>query len=301
MNPNQYEAALNSLVWRDMSHFGRFVVAGADAANLLHHLSSNDIKAMKPGEVREGALVSSKARVLDFITVIREDRARFLVVTSPNRREMFEPHARQFILFRQDVKIEDQTGTGGLYGVFGAESLKADFSVAQGLKASTGRLPGSGWLVTERPAADLTQIDDHDTYNVLRVEAGVPVAGAELTEDINPWEAGLDSVISLHKGCYNGQEVIARLNTYKKIKQLLRGLHLDGGQPLPANGCPLRAGGKNAGFVTSAVSSPRFGAIALAYVRSGFQEPGSAVEVKNEVPGAAYVAATVTALPFGAA
>ncbi len=278
-----YRAAQNSLAWRDMSHFGRFKFSGADAATLLHHLTTQDIKGQKVGQAREAVLISSKARVLDWLTIIRIETDVFRVITSPNRRAMLAPHARKFVLFRQDVQIEDETESGPMWGAFGPAA-----SEIAGEKWPTKRLPNGGFLSFEKPqnAASI----DNETFNVLRIEAGIPVAGLELTEEVNPWEAGFESDISLAKGCYNGQEIVARLHAYKKIKQGLFGLKLE---TLPLE-LPrqLNKATKNAGFVTSAIESPRFGPIALGFVRGDFQNQGEELNLGNQK-------ATVARLPFG--
>jgi len=323
MNLEIYKAAQENAVWREMSHFGRFRCSGSEAAALLHHLTTNDIKKLSPGAGCDAALISSKARVLDWLTVYRlEDE--FLVVTSPNRREIFQPHVQKFILFRQDVRIEDVTAATATFGLFGprADAVLSAFGAATISKeplnthrsltigevsihiARTQRLPLGGVLLWSQDGDGLRRlvqesrqpICDNETFNVLRIEAGLPVAGLELTEDINPWEAQLDAMVSLNKGCYNGQEVVARLNTYQKVKQRLRGLRLEeviapGERPL------LRAEGRAAGFITSSVQSPRFSPIALAYVRGDYQEPGRELEVATE--GTSNTA-TVTVLPFAA-
>lgn len=266
-----------------MSHFGCFQIAGKDAANLLHHLTTQDIKGQQVGAAREAVLISNKARVLDWLSVLRLESEVFRVVTSPNRRAMFAPHAQKFVLFRQDVRIEDQTGAAPLWGVFGPRALEVE-----GEKWPTTRLPGGGFLAFQTPPG--APSCDNDTFNVLRIEAGIPVAGLELTEDINPWEAGFENAISLAKGCYNGQEVVARLHAYKKIKQGLFGLKLE---RMPSE-LPLQLTreGKNAGFATSAIESPRFGPIALAFVRGDYQNEGEVLEFGAQT-------ARVTALPFG--
>ncbi len=206
MNQQIYNDARENWAWRDLSHFGQFRLSGADAATLLHHLTTNDIKGLKPGAACDAVLISHKGRVLDWLTVLREEKS-LLVITSPNRRALFKPHFEKFILFRQDVKIEDVTGK--MQGIFGPQAEGA---------IATKRLPGGGFFVLNDEFPTSPPCDD-ETYNILRVEAGVPVTGLELTETVNPWEAGLDAAISLHKGCYNGQEIIARLNTYQKVKQ----------------------------------------------------------------------------------
>lgn len=335
MNNFIYRAATERAVWRDMTHWGRFRVRGADAGALLHHLTTNDIKGLKIGQGRDAALVSSRARLLDLVTIFR-DGDGFLVITAPNRRAMFRPHAEKFIVYRQDIQIEDVSGQTALWGVWGPQaagvlqSLGAQEVLETPLNtvhkgetngvdfqcARTSRLPATGALLWGRPelareimarvqaseagnepeTSDAAPLCDSETFDVLRVEAGLPVAGLELIEEINPWEARLNDTISLHKGCYNGQEIVARLNTYKKVKQHLCGLKLS--SVAPAGRLSLRAAtsegaSREAGFITSSVVSPRFGAIALAYVKADFAQPGQTLTVGDE--GAT---ATVVELPF---
>ncbi len=307
MNPSVYSTALKSFVWRDMGHFGRFRVSGRDAASLLHHLTTNDIKRLRPGQSCDAALISNRARMLDWLTVVRDADAGggFIVITSPNRREMFEPHARRFIGFRQDIAIEDVSGNSALWAVFGGVKPEIGAFRTALHYAPTARLPGGGWWIwgeieeLRAVQSELSTLEcDPDTFNVLRVEAGLPVAGAELIEEVNPWEAGLDSSISLSKGCYNGQEVVARLHTYKKVKQRLCGLRLSAVLSLaPGVRAKLGAAGRDAGFVTSAVVSPRFGPIALGYARTGYQEAGQQIEVVTE--HGEEIHAVVAPLPFG--
>jgi folate-binding protein YgfZ len=310
--------------WRAMSHFGRFRVEGTDAAQLLHHLTTNHIKKLQSDEGCDAVLITNKARVLDWLTIWRTGDA-YEVLTSPNRRALFVPHARKFVLYRQDVRFQDISENGALYGLFGdgTKEVLASWNAAQVLDAPLNvriavevegatlwlsrarRLPGDGVLVecddydTLQQSIGRTSVSlcDDETYNILRVEAGIPVAGLELTEEINPWEAGLDFAISLDKGCYNGQEVVARLNTYQKIKQRLFGLKLE--TPLAMSAVAstkiqLKSDGRDAGYLTSSVESPRLGALALGYVRTDFQQADRTLQVLSSPAQAA----TVTPLPF---
>jgi folate-binding protein YgfZ len=156
-------------------------------------------------------------------------------------------------------------------------------------------LAGDGFLLTvpAASAADLRRAihdgagepvveADQALLEILRVEAGLPAAGAELTEDHNPWEARLDDAISLSKGCYVGQEVVARLNTYQKVVRRLVRLAI----PAPgrvAPGDPVRAGSGVIGSVTSSVVIPDGTGrmLALGYVRGEDADAGTAVEVEH--------------------
>jgi len=308
MNLETYNTAHDAAVWRELSHFGRFVFSGKEAAALLHHLTTNDIRALKDGSTCDTALITSKARVLDLLTVSRIGN-ELHVVTSPNRREAFIPHCERFIVYRQDVHISDVTSATSMVGLFGpqwqatlatmmgAPEIELKEGTTQEIKVDgvpalallTRRLPGGGCLLwsasrglTERFAArtELPRVDDA-TYNVLRVESAIPAAGLELTEDINPWEAGFDYAISLHKGCYNGQEVVARLNTYKKVKQHLFRLKIE--KPFPLGERPLLTqNGKTAGIATSSAISPKLGPLALAYIRGDYETPGEQLEMATQ-------------------
>jgi aminomethyltransferase len=133
---------------------------------------------------------------------------------------------------------------------------------------------------------------DADTLDVLRVEAGHGAFGRELSAEYIPLETNLWDAISFNKGCYIGQEIIARMESRGRLAKQLRGLRLPEGLPgglaLPAK---LAIGDKEAGDLTSLAESPRHGLIGLAYVRSAHAEPGTALEV-----GGAH--AEVAALPF---
>lgn len=134
---------------------------------------------------------------------------------------------------------------------------------------------------------------DADLFERLRIEAGTPWLGQELDESVLPAEAGLERAVSTTKGCYTGQEVVARLRSRERRNHVLVGLRFPG-EPL-APGSPLAsAEGKRIGEVTSSVSSPVFGAIGLGFVRHEHAEPGVSVLAGD---GAETV---VAALPFGA-
>ena len=125
----------------------------------------------------------------------------------------------------------------------------------------------------------------------MRVESGSPGAGHELTEAYTPLEVHLNYAISDKKGCYTGQEVIARQINFDKITRHLVGLTLES---TTEEGTSLVSGSTPAGTVTSTVISPRFGPIALAVVKRPFDKPGTILTVE----GGDQAKARVTALPF---
>ncbi len=129
-----------------------------------------------------------------------------------------------------------------------------------------------------------------DLLEVLRIEAGVPLLGAELDEDVLPDEARLGHAISTNKGCYVGQEIVARLRTRGHVNHLLVGFKFSGNAP-PGPDTPVSVNGRKTGEVTSACSSPEVGAIGLGFVRREHAEPGTDV-------CAGEVTAVISKLPF---
>jgi folate-binding protein YgfZ len=133
--------------------------------------------------------------------------------------------------------------------------------------------------------------------DILRIEAGRPRFGIDMTADTIPLEAGIeDRAISMTKGCYVGQEVIVRVlhRGHGRVARRLVGLRAEGSDALAA-GSAIRSDGRAIGAVTSAAVSPEFGSIALGYVQRDFTQPDTRVEVGGDE---AHTAATVVALPF---
>jgi folate-binding protein YgfZ len=131
---------------------------------------------------------------------------------------------------------------------------------------------------------------------MLRMEAGLPKAGPDLNEEIVPPEANLEGkAFSLSKGCYPGQEVVARMDTYGNVRRHLVGLVLKD-PALPSHGAKLFSGDREVGWISSAVRSPQLGqVIAFGFPLRDFSKPGTALTV--DIGGRRH-AATVHALPF---
>lgn len=132
---------------------------------------------------------------------------------------------------------------------------------------------------------------DRALLELLRVESGIPALGSELDEEVLPPEARLEPAIAVNKGCYVGQEIVARLRSRGQVNHLLVGLRIDGDVG-PQPGAALSVAGRTTGELTSVVHSPSEGWIALAYVRREHAEPGTAVAI------AGGGSARVAALPF---
>ena len=286
---------------------GRIWMRDRDRAALLHRLSTNKIEGLAPGSGTATVLTTPIGRIIDLLHVYVLDEA-LLLVTSPGRGPGIAAHLRKNIFFNDKVKLEDATpglGQLALYGPRAASLLTslglpgaelaphgiapatwrdAPLSIAQGQA-----IGGAGfWLIA--PPEPLAELEtalrdagahplDEATHEVLRVEAGHAAYGHELSQEYIPLETGLWDAVSFTKGCYVGQEIIARMESRGRLAKSLRGLRFVAPPALPppptAPLAKLDAGGKEAGDLTSIVESPRHGLIGLAYVRTAYSECGT--------------------------
>ena len=316
-------AAVTGCVIVEQSRLGRLVLRGKDHRDLLHRISTNDIQALKPGEGCLTALLNPRGRIIDLLQVLAGEEQLLLLTSAGNGgriRELIDS-----FIFREDVAVEEAPSDGliGLFGPGAANILETltgltkleALPAAWHLEARANSVPlrvirtfpmaGSGFLVL------LSSDSEADFWNALaqagavpagaqalerlRVAAGVPALGHELTGEHNPWEAGLDQAISLTKGCYTGQEIVARLHTYKKVQRKLAGLSLEGDGP-PDAGSLVYQGGRSLGQVTSSAASPVDGkTIALAILALPHPVPGETLEVES---GGTRRSAKIRALPF---
>jgi folate-binding protein YgfZ len=142
------------------------------------------------------------------------------------------------------------------------------------LPRGRGEEAARSWIEVARSAGVEVTTGVAPALDILRVEAGIPAWGAELDPDVFPDEARLARAISTTKGCYTGQEIVARLRSRGQVNHLLVGLAFDGDEPAAA-GTPLTAGERRTGEVTSSVRSPALGAVGLGYARREHAEPGT--------------------------
>ena len=206
-------------------------VAGPDAADYLQRMVSNDVEALAVGEACDALLLTAKARVIAPLRVLRRGEEDFLVLTEP---ELGDTVRTQLLRTRFAAKTEIEPEEHESWLVLGGEEVLDD-----------------------RPAGDEVGEEELERW---RIEAGIPRWGREIDDQILPAEAGLDDThISFSKGCYPGQEPIARQRYRGKVNRKLRVLDVEGDA---TPGTELVLDGKKVGRITSAVPG-----VALGYVR----------------------------------
>ena len=217
---------------------------------------SNDIEALGPGETCEALLLTAKARVIATTTVRRRGADDFLLLTEPGLADVLLAELRRF-RFAAKLELELETHRSTL--VLGGEGpppavVNADYGVP------------AYELVDDDPPAGAEPIDDA-ALELLRIRARTPRMGREIDDRVLPAEAGLDDrAISFTKGCYPGQEPVARLHYRGHANRGLRVLEIEG-DALPEYDAPLTVGGTAVGRVTSAVTTDGGTVVALGYVR----------------------------------
>ena len=278
----------------DMSRYGRLIVSGSDAIDLLNRLSTNDLEQLEPGQGMSSVLTTNKGRIIDLLHVLRNSND-LLVLTSPGTQQRVAEWI-DFYTFIEDVSVEDITETTSERLYVGGDAanlltasgylptpLNADLSHARPedevtvIRSDIGELPAYRVIVpADHPLPDfgLSALDD-DRFRALRIEQAIAAYPAEMNEGRNPLEANLKPHISFNKGCYIGQEVVARLNTYDRVQRFMCRLELDDGLAAEP-GSSIIVDGSEVGEVTSSAPS-----MALAFLRKRFYQDGATVEVES--------------------
>lgn len=234
-------------------------VAGPAAEDYLQRMVSNDVAALAPGQSCEALLLTAKARVIAPLRVLRRGPDDFLLLTEP---ELGERVRAELLRFRFAARAEIELEEHASYVLLGAEAEAPPGALA--LPNVEYGAPGVEVLDADPPGAAVEL--GQDALEELRIRAGTPRYGKEIDDRVMPAEAGLvERAVDFAKGCYPGQEPIARLHYRGHANRGLRVLAIDGDE-LPPPDTPLVLGGKEVGRVTSAVRGDD-GIVALAYVR----------------------------------
>src|SRR3954469_22167150 len=288
---SEYELAKSSAVVVDRSSRGRLVLTGADVADFLQGQVSNDIDALVPGSGCYATLLTAKGKIRCDMRILRGD-SWFLIDSEPQALPVLEHMVRVYSIGRDVKSGPDERGLWSIIGPTSRAALdnppaEPEHSHSDGELGLYVATDSGVDVFGERP--DLPEATA-EVAEILRVEAGRPRLGFELGDDVIPQEAGINErAISFTKGCYVGQETVARLFYKGKPNRHLRGLRVN--EPVE-RGAVIHGAGRELGRVSSTCVSPTFGPIALALVRRE-AEPGDSVQV-----GDAAVVGQVVELPF---
>lgn len=327
----EYQAVRGSVGLIDCSHWGKVVLSGQDRAKFLHNVTSNEIVSLKEGEGSYNTILTPKGRMLSSFWVHVFKDSLLLVLDHLQVKQLLELLDKY--TFVSEVKMEDSTPDWGVLLLAGPSAASvanavlgqapkplqpghffiADVCGEKTLFVNTPTTGGPEFTIYVR-SEGLKALWEHfmekgasfgirpvgqEVVKVLRIEAGFPLYGVDMDDFIIPIEAGLDErAISYTKGCYVGQEVIARIKTYGHVNKHLVGFILQG-EALPLHGSKIfDQQEKEVGWITSVVRSPGLDkVIALGYLRTQVSSPGTELVVAS---GEERIPATVSALPFSA-
>jgi folate-binding protein YgfZ len=307
----QYRVLREEVGMLDRSDRGKLTVRGADAAAYLQGQLTNDIEALGPDQGCYAALLERKGHVQGDMRVLRLSSGEIWLDLEPDPAPTVLGHLSTYSIGRE-VEIEDVSDRWAITSLIGprageisgfealqpehaqrirdwdgVEVLAVATDAGLDLITRSDQLEPLRKLLITAGAAEVSE----DAAEIVRVESGRPRFGIEITPEVMPAEVGIvDRAVDFDKGCYIGQEPVARLHYRGKPNRRLRGLRLSG----PAErGQPLLLEERKVGSIGTACVSPALGPIALAVVRRE-AEPGATLRV-----GDATTAAEVVELPFG--
>ena len=296
IDPTVYQAARETAVLTDRSDLGMLLFSGETRFDLLNRMSTQKIGALAKGEGTATILTTDIGRMIDRLLLYPTSSAIY-ALTSENNSDAIARYLMRFVFFQDDFQIQDISSDTVILGVYGPQARQkviqagftdeelplhhwrqTKFGEAAAYLMRTDPIHGDGYFVIgqEKDRAALWQrlldtdmpVADAAAFDFLRIEAGLPRFGQELSGDYIPLEANLWQDVSFNKGCYIGQEIIARMESRGKLAKKL--VTLGAEEPLEA-GATLLANGKKAGTVTSAAVGPH-GTVGLGYVKTAVLE-----------------------------
>ena len=316
----EYRSAREGVALHDASYLGRVKATGVDVLDLINRLSTNKVDDLALGSGAVTILPSEKGRIVDLVQVVNLG-PYVLLLTGPGAQGKVTEWIDRYT-FVEDAILEEVGPKTAFLTLIGPQALgileKAvgkKLESLEPLASMVASISGTEVYVIRRDlgghrafsllasAEEVECLWSHlvalgpvpvgmDAWDALRVEEGVPIYGQELTEEFNPLEAGLIGGIDFAKGCYIGQEVIARLDTYDKVQKSLVTLDLTQASGLD-RGAALLFEGKRVGSITSIAGVPGGGTLGLGYVRRGVVREGALLSIEGD-PGAKI---WVTGLP----
>ena len=331
-NPVQEHLTVrNGVGIADLSLRGKVLVTGDDRTTWLQSIISNDILPLTPGQSVYSTFMNHKGKILSYFRVFMLNDSIFVEDVGEIEDATYQAF-RKFLLFGTKAKMENCLERWGILLICGQsapevlkQALSVDMHDVQTNNFKTTDVQGNQIVIAKVEETGETDIEllmptevlipvweklwsigkpmglqpiGRTALNSLRIEAGIPRVGPDINEGIVPPEANLEGkAFSLTKGCYPGQEVVARMDTYGSIKRRLVGLILDENEiPIPENGAKVYSGEREVGWVSSATYSPSLNKIiALGFPLRDFTKPDMKLTIETQ---SQRHPATVRPLPF---
>lgn len=314
----EYDVLIEGCGLVDRSARGKLEVTGEDRARFLHGMLTNAVETLAEGEGNHSALTDPKGSTQADLYLYHRGDA-FWAETEPELQVKVADLLDRYLI-ADDVEIRDVSTDWSLLGLQGpsAESILGALGIAappEPLGSEAANVAGvDGWVVRRAYASDLgfdVWVPASEVFGVWaaaadagavpvgftavelrRIERGHPRYGQDVDDRVVPLEAGMADTLSFTKGCFIGQETLAKMQNLGKPRRFLVGLSIEGDHP-PEARTSLYAGDKEVGDTRSSAASPALGStIALGSVRRGSEEPGTELRLGDEG------AAVVVSLPF---
>ncbi|MDX1416388.1 MAG: glycine cleavage T C-terminal barrel domain-containing protein [Candidatus Promineifilaceae bacterium] len=304
IDKDSYAAAHQSAVWVDRSNLGMLKFSGESRLDLIHRMSTQAVNGLSSGEGTATILTTDIGRIIDRLILYTTGDSVY-ALTGENNADNIARYLMRFVFFNDDFHIDDLSAETTIYAVYGPQASRilgeevgfpevdiplhhwreAEIAGVSAYLHRTDPIQSEGYFVMceARVAEELKHClqetslvpISESAFDYLRVEAGQPRFGRELTQEYIPLEAGLWSDVSFTKGCYIGQEIIARMESRGKLAKRLVKLQA---QEALEPGSDIMAGGKKAGTISSAaVGLDR--TLALGYVKTAVLDKGEPLQV----------------------
>lgn len=326
----ELESVYEGVGIRNISHIGVLELKGADSVDYLHRITTNDLKNLVKERITKTIFTTEKGRVIDLVTLVNFEDFQLILSNNVNKLKV-KNWIKKYIV-TDEVRVEDVVEKYTILEFLGPQAISfvsmlcGDF--VDSLQVNSFKvlnIEGILFFILKVENFDgtisLLTISDfnnaqkiikyllekkspfnfsfvgEDAYNIYRIAQGIPAAPNEINDEYNPYETGLTKYISFTKGCFIGQEVIARLQTYDKVQKHLMGVIIDHTSELSLPQVISNEQGEEVGLLTSSCYSPIIKKrIGLAYIKKSFCLPGS--ELILNLNSSAQIKITVSELPF---
>lgn len=304
VNEVEYQALATAAAFQARPDFGILCLQDRDRTDFLQRMTTNDIACLQPGQAALTILTSPVARIDAVFTVLCRDED-LLLLASQGQADSLRQQLQSQIFFMDKVTVSDESAhlsrlrllgpcAGELLPDVGLPQPESDdhfleYDCVTVLRQERFDISGFEIICPVDRVTDLFQrltnagaasLAETNSYEARRIELGRPRPGKELTDSFSPLETGMAWVCAENKGCYTGQEIIARQLTYDKVTRTLVRLHSE--QPLPEGASP-EVDGRAVGTVTSSAISPSTGPVALAVLKRPHNVAGVEVTVEDAV------------------